>query len=199
VLGLSLLIARSRPRAAGLVLGTACTATGVVVLYSAVLLGAFDPLSDQRQLENETAAINREARRLTQHREQYYHLLSRLGKELIAGRRSLREAVERLAETDRARDADYLRALFIMYPDRSFPERVAASFMCNLVASLEGDHQAAWKLALRLEREFQSTFGKAPPLSHRPVFPVHPSPTVAAALAVGPRTPRSWMSEACRR
>ena len=46
-------------------------------------------------------------------------------------------------------------------------EVFAACVLSHAVVSLSNDPQAAWRLALRLEREFQLTYGSAPPLHHR--------------------------------
>jgi hypothetical protein len=175
VLGLALLIARSRPQAAGRVLGLGCAVSAVVVLYSAALAHS-DVLSlekqgaqSARETNEALAESNRQVQQELQRRLDFW---ARLSEEVIAGRCTLRAASERVAAASES-DRRWRLALTTPYPERPFQEQCAACTVIHAVGSLldVGDPEGAWCLALRLEREFRLTYGTEPPMLHRRGLP----------------------------
>jgi hypothetical protein len=181
VLGLASLIARSRPRAAGRVLGLGCAATAFIVVYSATLSHAamLTPAERRAQAEREAArheaAINRQARRSFLQREVFWALVDRSADDLRAGRISLRQAAGRLAASERGRDATMRRSLAARYVGLPPGETFAMVVVSRAVHSQPGGPRAARRLARRLEREFQLTYGSAPPLEYRADLPAPPT------------------------
>jgi hypothetical protein len=159
VLGLSAVIYFSRPRAAEQILRLACASLTVVVLYSAGLCLAAIHTPREPDWEKELAALNADTRKLQQQREAFVILLNDLREDLLAERCTLREATGRLA----AADADSLRPHTALYPNRPLAESVAAFLITHVVNLQKSQPQLAWQIALRLEREYQRTFGLSIP------------------------------------
>src|SRR5262249_22700769 len=128
VLGLALLIARSRPRAAGMVLGVGCVITAGVVLYSASLLRtACCP--DTQSVESAVEAMNRETQQDHQARMRFYAEMLEKNRELSAGRLSLVDAADWMGSTERGQDAAWRRSLLLTHPGRPLREVFAACVM----------------------------------------------------------------------
>src|SRR5699024_420627 len=108
-----------RPRAGGRVLGFGCAALALVVAYSALLCrtALADPYG-QRDFARQVEQINRDTRERLRVRVQFRVLVRRLGEELAAGRCTLREAADRVTESEAGRDPEWLRSLAVRYPDR---------------------------------------------------------------------------------
>jgi hypothetical protein len=176
VLGLSAAIARSQPRAASGVLGLGCATLTVVVLYSASLCPAASASPEQRRAEeNREAAhallgLNREIQRDLRKSEDFRALVGRLCEDLHAGRCTLTEAVARLAESERGRDLTWVQALAANYPNRSFQERLAIVLLRH-AAVFQQERAQVGSLLPRLERDFESTYGKLPPQEHHALLP----------------------------
>jgi hypothetical protein len=173
VVGLVAVIARSRPRAAGRLLGLGCAGLAVVVSYSAVLCGAGAGSPEQREAE-EARAVETGLAELNRHALQQIRRLQassafreRLCEDLVAGRRPLGEAAERMAASVRGRQPTWLRLLAERYPELSTRARVAAWLIWHVVVAHRDDPRAARRAARRLEREFQLTYGSPPPRDHR--------------------------------
>jgi hypothetical protein len=132
VVALTAVIAPSRPRSAGRLLGLGCACLAVVVFYSAALCreAARSPEERAAEVDRECreglARINREAARERRKSEVFAALRARLCRDLRAGRCTLREAAERLLASERGRDGVWLRTLAGYYPGRPPEERVAA-------------------------------------------------------------------------
>jgi hypothetical protein len=167
VIALALLIARSRPRAAGMVLGLGCAITAAVVLYSASLLRTAH-CPEPRFAESEVAAMNREARQAHQGRMRFYAELAEKARELSAGRLRIEEAAGWAAGTDRGRDPAWRRSLLATRPGRPLREAFAACVMGHAVSSIAAeDLRAAAALAGRLSREFERAYGSPTPFAYR--------------------------------
>jgi hypothetical protein len=169
VLGLTALIFRRRPRAAGRLLGFGCAGLALVVLYSAALCRtARTTARTSAQINQEYEhTINREARREFRLHLDFQAVMRGACEDLLAGRSTLREAQGRVAATDRAKDPRWLRALAVHHPGRSPGELIAACIIQYAVTEQAGKPRAAWRLALRLEREFEHSYGSPCPLHHR--------------------------------
>jgi hypothetical protein len=168
VLGLAAVIARSRPRAAGRVLGLGCAGLTLVVLYSAALVraAARSPAEREarvaREHEKYLGKLNRQAGRELRMHEAFRDLMAELCQELIAGRCTLRQAQQRLAASEKARDPAWLRGLAAAYPGRPPQELMAACIIAH-VRALPDAPSVARRAALRLEREFGRTYGRPAP------------------------------------
>jgi hypothetical protein len=173
VAALTVLIARSRPRAAGGVLGLGCVALAGVVLYSAALcIETARPGSWERHLE----VINGQTRQAYRRLETYHIARTAVCADLVAGRRTLREAAEWVARAEKWHDPRWLRAEAASDPGRPAGELFAAYVIRHAVVA-QGNPQAAWQVAVRLEQEFARTYGSVPPRGHR-VFLVGTEPKV---------------------
>ena len=173
VVGLAAVIARSRPRAAGRLLGLGCAGLAVVVGYSAALCraGGLSPerrqAEEARAVETGLAELNRDTLQQIRRVQASSAFRERLCEDLVAGRRPLGEAAERMAASVSGREPIWLRLLAHRYPDLSTRARVAAWLIWHVVVTQRDDRRAAWRVARRLEREFRLTYGSPPPRDHR--------------------------------
>jgi hypothetical protein len=189
VLALCAVVARSRPRAAGRALTLGCAALALVVLYSVGLCRTTLPLA-QAGVEPEElqqmAEINRQARAEHQEREAFQAFMEELGRDVLAGRYTLREGVDRLAASKRGQDSSWLHSLIVAHHGRPRQECLAAVLMAHTVRDARRHgHEAAWRITLRLEREFQRSYGSPPPIGHRALLR---QPAPAPLLEEGERT-----------
>jgi hypothetical protein len=167
VLGLTAVIFRQRPRAADRLLGFGCAGLALVVLYSSALCRSPYAATPQEFNDWLDRSVNRAARREYGKHEALRYLLKRGGQDLVARRCSLREAQERVAASERGSDLRWLRGLAASYPGRPPQEVIAACLILRAVDSLEGEPRKARQVALRLEREFELTYGNSLPPFHR--------------------------------
>jgi hypothetical protein len=173
VLGLAALIARHRPRAAGHILTFGCTALALVVLYSVSLCPAatlspeereaIETWEASRQLDETNRATHEWRLRLNA----FQALRVELCQGLLAGSLTLREAVDRLLASEKARERNWLSSLSRFYLEGSVAQRIAAYLLWHAVLAQEDKPVAAWSVALRLEQEFQCTYDRSPPRAHR--------------------------------
>jgi hypothetical protein len=164
VIGLVGLIARTRPRAAGRVLGFGCAAVAVVVLYSASLCGAglVSRWDEQAEVARKCAEITRQSTAMHRQGDAYRAVLQELADDVSADRCGLREAAKHLAATEGGKDQHWLQALARLHAGRTPQESLAAHVSVHAVVSVEGHRHTA----RNLEREFQHAYGS--PL-HLPV------------------------------
>src|SRR5207244_4029031 len=102
-----------------------------------------------RQLEQKSAAS-----------KTFHELEIRLGKDLLAGRRTLTEAVEILAETDYAKDPRRLRWRRQVYPGCSLKACLAAGLIQGTLESLDGMvGRGSGKVAQKLAADLQLAYG----------------------------------------
>jgi hypothetical protein len=158
--GLFLVIARSRPRAGSRALLLACTLLAIVVLYSGYLLCALSLDADRskgndlREAQATTRYVEQNLRTMWEHRT----LRDELGRDLLSGRCSLKEAVDQLALTARGQDPTWLRILHHTYPGYSDRECQAADFLNHTLRNhTNGSFRE--ELARRFERDFRALFG----------------------------------------
>jgi hypothetical protein len=158
VIGLAVVISLQRPRTAGWVLTFACSVSGGVVLYSCLLSGLVRAReSGLSQEETAARAIGRRLdRRLSMNRD-YGALLGQLSQELIAGRCTWTEAVERLACSEQGTNPVWLKILRARYPGRSDRECLAANLLDTARASLRDDPARVKRLARQMEAELRGT------------------------------------------
>lgn len=173
VLGLAATIARSRPRLSGGIVCLGCAVLSVVVLYSASLSRAA-LLSPQewaaelaREDDERLQETNRHLREVHRQSAAFWTLLEALCQDLLAGRRTLQEAAEQTARSEKAQDPTWLRAQSVIYPGRSQQELMAICVMNHAVSSQQSDQRAARRVALRLERQFQLAYGRPSPRAHQ--------------------------------
>jgi hypothetical protein len=168
VLGLTLWIAQSRPRAAARILELACAVSALVVLYSAALIPAATRSPEERAAEVRRDVIqqlekeNRAALTSYQQREVFWALLAQMSEDLIAGRRTLGEAAECVVALEYGRTFASQRARSGQHAE------VVAAFLINrVILSLNEDPVTARRLAFQLEQEFRITYGSYPPRTFR--------------------------------
>lgn len=94
-------------------------------------------------------------------------LFAHLRDDLLAGRCTLRKALERLAASEKGRSLAWRKSLATVYSGRPLQECFAAALVAHVVCSQEAKPAGAWQVALRLEREFLLAYGSDPPLYHR--------------------------------
>ena len=163
VVGLTLVIAQKRPRAAGRVLVLSCGILLAVVLYSGLLTVAVAGRSVAPGLcDPEVAAVSDQSRDLDRQRQQvgaYQQLLERLSADLIARRRPLPEAVSLLAASERGRSPDWLRYLGRAYPGRSEQARLGANLVYRALFLLQAGSSVDEETARRLAADYQACYG----------------------------------------
>jgi hypothetical protein len=163
VVGLTLVIGRRRPRAAGQVLVLACGILMAVILYSGLLAGAVAARSvAPALLDPEGAVASEQGRDLDQQRKQvgdYQRLLERLSGDLLARRRTLPDAVGLLAESEQGRSPGWLRDLGRVYPGRSEQARLAANLVHHALSSLQEGNSTDEETARRLAADYRACYG----------------------------------------
>jgi hypothetical protein len=129
---LSLIIASYRPRAGGLLLSFGCSALLLVVLYSSSLAACIEGPAEgvepdqMRQVAERKEWLDGERGRMYAYRA----LRRQLAEDVALGRCTLKDAVARLADSERGRDRRWLENLHKCYPNYTDEECLAA----NLVA-----------------------------------------------------------------
>jgi hypothetical protein len=91
--------------------------------------------------------------------EAHRELLDRLSADLIAGRRSLPEAADLLADFSRQRKGEWLRAVARRYPDRSEEAAVACALVYFTLFCLHDGNPEDEKTARRLAAEYRACYG----------------------------------------
>jgi hypothetical protein len=167
VLLLAAVIFRQRPRAADRLLGFGCAGLALVVLYSSALCRSPSAATVQDVNDLLDRTVNSEARRDYGKHQVLQSLLNEGGEDLVARRCSLREAQERVSASEMGGDPRWLRGLTGPNPGHSPQELIAACIILRAVDSLEDDPHKARQVALRLEREFELTYGNSLPPFHR--------------------------------
>jgi hypothetical protein len=155
--GLAATLVWLRPRTGRFVLTFACLVVGGVVLYSSSLAGA---LAAQPEKAFD-GAVKQSGQSLTQElraSREYRALLGQLKDQWIAQRCTLGEAVHRLAQTERGRDARWLGLLREHHPGLSDEACLAANFVQFTVHSRSNNPATARGLEQRLEIEFTSLY-----------------------------------------
>jgi hypothetical protein len=149
-----------RPRAGGGILTFACTATAFVVLYSCYLAfhaegTTWAASEDAFVAEQHGRLLDREMLR----QKEYANLLARLSDELLAHRLTLRQAVAQLAQSQKARNPQWLAVLHRTYPGRSDEECLAIHLINHALCHVPRDPMARTRIANQLESEYQATYG----------------------------------------
>ncbi len=161
IAALTLVVSRSRPHVAGRLLTFGCVALLAVVVYSGSLVRGVRAQSAQyEQIQSESRELDRD---LTG-RIEFSAQLERLRDELTAGRCSLAEAVEILAESKYVRNGDWLRVLGTRFPGHTLEERLGTYLMyCHFVNALEFASDETAQRACDLHAQFHSLFGRPAP------------------------------------
>jgi hypothetical protein len=149
-----------RPKTGGRVLIFACTATFLVVAYSCYIGLQEEPLNltgteDSFEAEQKGRILDKERAR----QRQYAKLLAQLSDALVARRLTLREAVDQLAQSEKARNPQWIAMFHRTYPGRSDAECLAINLIKHALSSVSNDPAARDRLASQLETEYQTTFG----------------------------------------
>jgi hypothetical protein len=106
-------------------------------------------------LEAESRKLDWQLQSTDAHRE----LLDRLSAELIAGRRTLPEAADLLADFSRRRTGEWLRGVGRRYPGRSEEASVAAAVVYFTLCRLQDGNPADEDTARRLAAEYRACYG----------------------------------------
>jgi len=123
VICVTTIISRQRPRVASRTLGFACATLALVMLHSVALgRAAQTPEEFVEDFNNDLEECNRQARVRTGNILAYFRLLAEVTHDVSAGNATVPQAVERLANSPRAKDGDYLQTLVRRYPGRSLRE-----------------------------------------------------------------------------
>ena len=147
-----------RPRTGGRILIFACAATAFVVGYSCYLSFGAEPIT---AAENDTFLVEQKGRLLDKEmvrQKAYQALLTQLGNDLVTHRLTLRQAVDRLAQTDKARSPQWLAMLHRTYPGRSDAECLALHLIGHALLTLNLDPTVRDRLTSQLEAEYQTTY-----------------------------------------
>jgi hypothetical protein len=165
------LLAHHRPREAARVLGFGCAMMAVLVLYSSFLCWKTSAVPGDgptaAALDRELAEWNRTAPLSLSRRLAFQQFLGEVADELAGERCSLAAAATRVAQGEAAGDSFWRKRLAIDYPNRPLAEQIAADVIWRAVLNREDDQATARRIALRLEQEFEATYGSPPPRAHR--------------------------------
>src|SRR5262249_13597036 len=96
----------------------------------------------------------------------YRQVRDRVSREVIAGCRSLRDAVYELTLTERGLEPEWMERLRHVYPDCGPAEAVGADLVRYSIAALPGD-QDRERVARRLAKDFAELFGARASLANR--------------------------------
>jgi hypothetical protein len=155
-------VSRRRPASAGRTLGFGCFTLLAVVLYSACLVrGA---LAEAADLEQRERAIQQAGQKLDRVQASW-SLLYRLSNDLVAGHRTLPDAVAVLGEAEHLRDQAWLAGREQRFPGRSLQECQAIQLIRYALLAPQDDSSGAERLAQELDAQFQSCFGRPAPAS----------------------------------
>jgi hypothetical protein len=108
-----------------------------------------------QDLEAQSRELDRQLQSTDAHRE----LLDRLSADLIAGRRSLPEATDLLADFSRQRTGEWLRGVGRRYPGRSEKAAVAGALVYFTLFGLREDNPKEEATARRLAANYRSCYG----------------------------------------
>jgi hypothetical protein len=153
---LAVIISYYRPRTSDRLLTFACLVTGFVVVYSLFLAHQVEGRGDWHQpretvrFKPQSLSIDPQARR----QKRYHAFLRVLSTDLVAGRTSLSEAINRLA-----RYQGIGPAIYTISPARQFAERqeLAGELIANVMGRVDFSAQRA---STRLQEEYQTLFGQ---------------------------------------
>jgi hypothetical protein len=168
VLSLIVIIYRNRPRTARRLLAFGCAALVLVVAYSGTLAGyvaSQSELSDHTEL-SALKRHNLQLDRLLKSAQHYLHLKQQLGLEVVAGRKSLSEAVQELVAS-RHVDPAWLSVVRSHHPELTLEQCLALNFVKCTVES-PGEGACRIELKRRLRDDLSKSFGV-------PAFPTHSS------------------------
>jgi hypothetical protein len=153
VVGVVVIISRSRPRTSGNILLFGCCIVGGVVLYSCWLSGFGG-------LQSVEASIRPTLPQLRGRNPERRKHFDQLREELIAQRCTLAEAVARLASMEHLPRSPWIASLRQRYPDYSHEEYLAIHLINCVLRIHHGDEAEAPHLAPRLYADFESMYGK---------------------------------------
>ncbi len=165
VAGLALLISRYRPRAGGCVLTFACSAVALVVLYSSSLAGYIGKQPDafgMAELERDLAKDRQLEQRLRAVRD-YHALLNRFSGDWLAQRCTLTEAIDQLAGSPNAHNANWLRVIYQRYPGYTKEQCLAANLLEHVLSMVGSDSSLDRLRIQELVAEYQDTYGVVVP------------------------------------
>jgi hypothetical protein len=159
--GLGVIVFLRRPQAGHRVLGFGCAALAAVVLYSAYLCN--DLRRRPAGLDSaEAARIQESEERLDaglRRARTFRQVLTAAAEDLRGGRCALQEAVGRLAATEQASDAAFMRRFQLYYPGRGERECLALALV-NHIDSDQDTSAAGATLRRDLETQFVALYGR---------------------------------------
>jgi hypothetical protein len=130
VIGMSRIVSAKRPQLSRQILGFACAATGVVVVYSATIgLNATAPDEETAEEMRCRQEENRQAQQKTQASQMYIEFVDQVRGDLHAGRSTLSEAVDQLMSAEKNHDPTQQRVLIIVYRGQTVAECLAIQLM----------------------------------------------------------------------
>jgi hypothetical protein len=109
----------------------------------------------ESDLEAESRELDRQLQSTDAHRE----LLDRLSAELIAGRRTLPEAADLLADFSRRRTGEWLRGVGRRYPGRPEEAAVACALVYFTLVGLHDGNPEEEAAARHLAAEYRARYG----------------------------------------
>jgi Domain of unknown function (DUF5658) len=155
VIGLTRIISRQRPRAAGHVLCFGCAILGLVLLYSAALgQTAPTPAELVAEICKEREEDNCQAQQICVQSIAYVKLLDSVCHDVDAGKCTLVEAVERLMRSEQNQDPARQRVLLSVLPGRCVEECLAIQIVMFVRES-----SVSLSSAPRLEEQYEAAFG----------------------------------------
>lgn len=169
VVGLAMTISASRPRTGGWVLVFACSVLALVILYSSSLAGFISRPADSPEggdLERQAERDRFLDQRIKDIKE-YNKVSIDVQDQWLGERCTLAQAVQQLARTANARNADWLRVMHGHYPHCTTEQCLAANLLDHALALLESDPSAYRRVVPRLVTEYQAAYGAAPPCRFR--------------------------------
>jgi hypothetical protein len=161
---LAIFISLYRPRASGGVLMFGCAVTAGVVLYSFYLSHLIANHTAELVAEAAAQQTLADASAQQQRREVYRQFMERLRGDLIAGRSSLRHAVDDLERFEATRNPVWLSVYQHLYPGLSRREYLALHVIYHTIVPLNSQATQTKQLTLHMRGQYQETFGKPLPI-----------------------------------
>jgi hypothetical protein len=155
---LAVVISLRHLRRGGQFLTFACMVVAGVLVYSAFLANSALARTDSEGMEH-----GRVLHEAIPGSLRYQSLLTEMIGEVTFRHRSLAEAADELARSEKGRDPGWRRLLHTLYPDQCDRACFAINVMNCALVEARADPAKARQLARRLGREFEEMFGKAPP------------------------------------
>jgi hypothetical protein len=156
-------ISLSRPKTSGRILLFGCLVTACVVTYSCYLSHALALRPADVTAWEEAAQRDIDLERQLRQHQAYRHFVDQLRSDMLAGRCSLREAVDALERSSYSPHSVWLAAYQERYPSLSYREHLALHLVYHAIVPLNPDAVGKTQSTKQVLEQYQDAFGKPLP------------------------------------